>query len=211
MLLMSSSKISWAATAPAAVAAAAVPMPLPGKAGLRRLCVTLTRISPESFRARGTVRTMNLRAVVSSVLKLLAASRGEGQAHSDLQSLNTKLPLLLQLTEETVDKSPLIRKMVAIGIAPIVKSQLTWEGKDIASAEFAGSLKRCVLLWKILLKEIKACNCPQRLLLKLEYCQRFCIQAFNRSSLDTKRSLVSENAASITFGLDLSIAVLQGI
>ena len=150
--------------------------------------------------------------MLTDVLNQFAASRPEGQVHSDLpQRLSAKLPRLLQLAEETVDKSPLIRKMVAIGIASVVDGQFALEGKAILSAVFAGSFKRCALLWKLLLKELKAFSCPQRLLLKLEYCQTFTIRTFSSCPPDTKQSLVSENAASITFGLDLSIAVLQGI
>ena len=148
--------------------------------------------------------------VLIGVLKQFAASRPKGQVRSDLtQRLSTKLLRLLQLAEETVDNTPFIRKMVAIGIASIFDGQFALEGKAVLSPVFAGSFKRCALLWKLLLKELKAFSCPQRLLLKLEYCQRFTIRRFNSSPLDTKQSLVSENAASITFGLDLSIAVLQ--
>lgn len=149
--------------------------------------------------------------MLTDVLNQFAASRPEGQLHSDLpQRLSTKLPRLLQLAEEAVDKIPLIRKMVAMGIAPIVGGHFALEGKVILSAVFAGSFKRCALLWKLLLKELDTSSCPQRLLLKLEYCQKFCIRAFNSSPLDNKRLLVSENAASITFALGLSIAILQG-
>ena len=151
--------------------------------------------------------------MLTDVLNQSAASRPKDQVHSDLQQrLSAKLPRLLQLAEETVDKSPLIRKMVAIGLAPIVDGKFALEGKDILSAVFAGAFKRCALLWKLLLKELEAFSCPQRLLLKLEYCQRFAMQTFSSCPLDTKQSLVSENATSITLlGLDLSIAVLQGI
>ena len=134
----------------------------------------------------------------------------ECQECSDLQQLSTKLPRLLQLSEEAVDNSPLIRRLFAAGIAPFVHHQFLLEGKGVLSDVFAGSFKRCSLLWKLLLKVLKTSSCPQRLLLKLEYCQILCIETFNCSPLDTKQSLVSENAASITFGLDLSIAVLQG-
>ena len=151
--------------------------------------------------------------MVTGVLNHFAASRPKGRqaAYSDLQLLNTKLPWLFQLAEKTVDESPFFRKLVATGIAPFINGQFALEGKTVLSAVFAGSFKRCALLWKLLLKELKVSNYPQRLLLKLEYCQRFCIKAFNISPLDTKWSLVSENAASITFALELSIAVLQGI
>ena len=150
--------------------------------------------------------------MLTDVLNQFAASRPEGQVRSDLsQRLSAKLPQLLQLTEENVDKIPLIRKMVAIGLAPAVNGKFALEGKDILSAVFAGAFKRCALLWKLLLKELEAFSCSQRLLLKLEYCQRFTIRTFSSCPLDTKQFLVSENATSITLsGLDLSIAVLQG-
>ena len=151
---------------------------------------------------------MDLRAVVTGVLNHFAASRQGRQA--DLQPLNTKLPWLLQVAEKHVDENFFFRKLVATGIATYVNGQFALEGEAVLSAVFAGSFKRCALLWKLLLKELKVSNCPQRLLLKLEYCQRFCIQAFSSSPLDNKRSLVSENATSVTFALDLSIAVLQG-
>ena len=151
--------------------------------------------------------------MLTDVLNQFAASRPEGQVRSDLsQRLGAELLRLLQLAEETVDKIPLIRKMVAIGLAPAVDGKFALEGKDILSAVFAGAFKRCALLWKLLLKELEAFSCPQRLLLKLEYCQRFTIRTFSSCPVDTKQSLVSElNATSITLsGLDLSIAVLQG-
>lgn len=137
------------------------------------------------------------------------ASRPKSHAHLP-RRWNTKLARLLQQAEEAVDDDPLFRRIVAIGIAPYVEGQFMLEGKPVLSAVFAGSFKRCALLWKLLLEKLESSSCPQRLLLKLEYCQRFCIQTFNTSPLDTNLSMVSENAASITFALDLSIAVLQG-
>ena len=149
--------------------------------------------------------------VVTAVLDLFTALLPEVQSRSDLQRLSTQLPWLFTLTEENVESNPAIRQLVTTGIAPLVHSQFVLEGKAIVSAVFAGSLKRCALLWNLLLREVKASSCPQRLLLKLEYCQKYqCIETFNSSPLEIKRSLVSENAASITFALDLSIAVLQG-
>ena len=145
--------------------------------------------------------------------KLLAASRQEPEAQPrsySQQPGTDALQRLLQLAE-LVDTDPVARKIVAEGIARFIEGQFVLEGESILSAVFAGSFKRCALLWKLLLKELDASSCPQRLLLKLEYCQRICIRAFSSSPLDTKRSMVSENAASITFALDLSIAVLQGI
>ena len=151
-------------------------------------------------------------AVLTGALTQFTASRTtEGQAHSDLQPSNTQLPLLLQLTEQLADDIPLFRMMLATGIASFVDSQFALKGKTVLSGVFAGSFKRCALLWKLLLKELETSSRPQRLLLKLEYCQEFCIRTFNSSPLDTKQLLVSDNAASITFALDLSIAVLQGI
>ena len=155
---------------------------------------------------------MDLRAAVTGVLNHFAASRPKGRqaGYSDLQLLNTKLLWLFQLAEKLVDENPSIRKLVATGIASFINGQFAMEGKAVLSVVFVGSFKRCALLWKLLLKELKVSNYPQRLLLKLEYCQRFCIETFNISPLDTKRTLVSENATSITFALDLSVAVLQG-
>ena len=153
-----------------------------------------------------------LNRVVTALLNLYTALLPEVQSRSDLQRLSTKLPWLFALTEENVESNPAIRQLVTTGIAPIVHSQFVLEGKAIASAVFAGSFKRCALLWNLLLRELKASSYPQRLLLKLEYCQKYqCIETFISSPLEIKRSLVSENAASITFALDLSIAVLQGI
>ena len=149
--------------------------------------------------------------MLTGVLTQFDAEGPEAQANSDLQPLNTKLPLLLQLTEELADENPSLGILLAVGIASFVGGQFALEGKTVLSAVFAGSFKRCALLWKLLLKELEASSCPQRLLLKLVYCQGFCIQTFNSSPLDTKRSMVSENAASIKFALDLSIAVLQGV
>ena len=103
------------------------------------------------------------------------------------------------------------RNLVANGIATVAASQFVLEGKDIQTAVFAASLKRCGLLWKLLLKELETLSCPQRLLLKLQYCQRFCIRTFNTCPLDTKRSMVYDNAASLAFALELSVAVIQGI
>ena len=135
----------------------------------------------------------------------------EGQANLDLQPLNIKIPLLMQLTEELADENPSLRMVLAVGMASFNGGQFGLEGKTVLSSVFAGSFKRCALLWKLLLKELEASSCPQRLLLKLEYCQGFCIRVFNSSPVDTKRSIVSENAASIKFALDLFIALLQGI
>ena len=153
---------------------------------------------------------MDLRA---GVLNQFAASRQEAQAFADdsVLLLSTKLPWLFALTDISVDADPLTRKVVANGIATFLHRQFALEGKAVLSAVFAGSFKRCALIWKLLLKELKTSSYPNRLLLKLEYCQRFCIRTFNSSPLDTKRLLVSQNAASITFALDLSIAVFQGI
>ena len=150
--------------------------------------------------------------LLAGVLDQFAASHQEVQAPSDdsVQGICTMLPRLIALTDKSVDANPLTRRVVATGLAPLLHSQFALKGKAVLSAVFAGSFKRCALLWKLLLKELEASSCPQRLLLKLEYCQGFCIRTFNTSPLDTKRSLVSENATSITFGLDLSIAVLQG-
>ena len=150
--------------------------------------------------------------LIADVLDQFAASHQEVQAPSDdsVQVICTMLPRLIALTDKSVDADPLTRRVVATGLAPLLHSHFALEGKAVLSAEFAGSFKRCGLLWKLLLKELETSSCPQRLLLKLEYCQGFCIRTFNSSPLDTKRSLVSENATSITFGLDLSIAVLQG-
>ena len=152
---------------------------------------------------------MDLRA---GVLNQFAASRQEAQALEDgsVLLLSTKLPWLFALTDKSVDVDPVTRKVVAAGIASVFHRQFVLEGKAILSAVFAGSFKRCALIWKLLLKELTS-SCPQRLLLKLEYCQKFCIRTFNSSPVDTRQLLVSENAASITFALDLSIAVLQGI
>ena len=150
--------------------------------------------------------------LLADVLDQFAASDQEVQATSDdsVQLICTLLPRLLVLVDKSVDAHPLTRKVVATGIAPFIHSQFALDRKTVMSAVFTGSFKRCALLWKLLLKELEASSCPQRLLLKLEYCQGFCIRAFNSSPVDTKRLLVLENAASITFGLDLSIAVLQG-
>ena len=144
---------------------------------------------------------------------LHAATRPEPEAQARSHSQQPGagiLQELLQLTE-VVDTDPFARKIVAEGIARFIEGQFVLEGKPVLLAVFAVSFKRCALLWKLLLKELDAFSCPQRLLLKLEYCQRFCILAFSSSPLDTKWSLVSENASFITFALDLSIALLQGI
>ena len=154
---------------------------------------------------------MDICAVLTGALTQSTASHTEGQAHSDLQQSNTQLPLLLQLTELLADDIPLFRMMLTTGIASFVDGQFALKGKTVLSAAFAGSFKRCGLLWKLLLKELEASSHHQRLLLKLEYCQEFCIRTFNSSPLDTKQLLVSDNAASITFALDLSITLLQGI
>ena len=115
------------------------------------------------------------------------------------------------LTEGEVDKNPFTqRNRVAAGIGSVFKSQFVLEGKIIQSAVFAASFRRCSLLWRLLLKELEAPNCPQRLLLKLQYCQRFCIQTFNSSPVDTKRSMVSDNAASVSCAMELSVSVIQG-
>ena len=151
---------------------------------------------------------MDLR-VLTGAMNQFAASGPEGQAHLP-RRWSTRLSQLLQWAEKAVDDDPLFRKVVAIGIAPHVNGQFALKGKPVLSAVFAGSFKRCALLWELLLKELESSSCPQRVLLKLEYCQRFCIRTFNSSTLDTKLSLVSENAASITFALKLSVAVLQG-
>ena len=149
--------------------------------------------------------------LLADVLDQSAASHQEVQEPSDsVQAICTMLPRLIAMTDKSVDANPLTRRVVATGLAPLLHSQFALEGKAVLSAVFAGSFKRCALLWKLLLKEFEVSSCPQRLLLKLEYCQRFCIRAFNSSPVDTKRLLVAENAASITFGLDLSIAVLKG-
>ena len=144
---------------------------------------------------------------------LLAASRPEPEAQARSRSQQPGTGIVQQLLQlaELVDTDPFARKIVAEGIARFIDGKGVLEGKPVLSAVFAGSFQRCALLWKLLLKELDAFSCPQRLLLKLEYCQGFCIRVFSSSPLDTKRSLVSENAASITFALDLSIAVLQGI
>ena len=126
-------------------------------------------------------------------------------------ALLPKLAQLFTLTERAVEESPAIRNLVANGIATVAASQFVLEGKDIQTAVFAASLKRCGLLWKLLLKELETLSCPQRLLLKLQYCQRFCIRTFNTCPLDTKRSMVYDNAASLAFALELSVAVIQGI
>ena len=154
---------------------------------------------------------MDLGVYLTGAINQFTASRPKGQAHLP-RRWSTRLAWLLQQAEEAVDDDPLFRKVVAIGIAPYVDGRFTLKGKPVLSAVFAGSFKRCALLWKLLLKELESSSCPrpQRLLLKLEYCQRFCIQTFNLSPLDTKLSMVSENTASITFALELSIAVLQG-
>lgn len=153
-----------------------------------------------------------LNTVVTALLKVFTALLPEAQSRSDLQRLSTKLPWLFALTEENVEWNPAIRQLITTGIAPLVRSQFVLEGKAIVSAVFAGSFKRCALLWNLLFRELKGSSYPQRLLLKLEYCQKYqCIETFNSSSLEIKRSLVSENAASITFALDLSVALMQGI
>ena len=150
--------------------------------------------------------------MLTGVLNQFAASFSGGESDSDLQQQMISLSQLLQVDEKAVDTSPLMRRIVATGIAALLKTgpSVRLERKAVLSAVFAGSFKRCALLWKLLLKELEASSWPQRLLLKLDYCHRFCIRAFNTSPLDTKRLLVSENAVSITFGLDLSVAVLQG-
>ena len=66
-------------------------------------CGSLAILSPESL-ARAT---MGLDTVLTGVLTQFDALRPEDQANSDLQPLNTKLPLLLQLTEELTDENPL--------------------------------------------------------------------------------------------------------
>ena len=121
-----------------------------------------------------------------------------------------RLDKLLNLIELVVEDIPGIRNLVAAGIATFATSQFVLEGKVIQSAVFAASLKRCGLLWKLLLKELEALSCPQRLLLKLQYCQRFCIRTFNTCPQETKRSMVSDNDASLAFALELSVAITQG-
>ena len=154
---------------------------------------------------------MDLQAALTGVLTQCGAEGPEGQAHSDLLPSNPAvLPLLLQLTEELADKNPLFGMLLSTGVASFFCGQFALEGKTVLPAVFTGSFKRCALLWKLLLKKLEASSCPQRLLLKLKYCQEFCFRTFNISPLEIKRSMVSENAASITFALDLSIAVLQG-
>lgn len=123
-----------------------------------------------------------------------------------------ELAHLFTLTESVVEQIPAIRNLVTAGIATLATSQFVLEGEVIQSAVLAASLKRCSLLWKILFKELEAPSpsYPQRLLLKLQYCQRFCIQTFSTCLLDTKRSIVLDNAASLVFTLELSVAVIQG-
>ena len=154
---------------------------------------------------------MDLQAALTGVLTPCDAEGPEGQAHSNLLPSNpVVLPLLFQLVEERADENPSFGALLSTGVASFFCGQFALEGKTVLPAVFAGSFKRCALLWKLLLKELEVSSCPQRLLLKLFYCQQLCIRAFNSSPLDIKRSMVSENAASITFALDLSIAVLQG-
>ena len=91
-----------------------------------------------------------------------------------------------------MESNPTIRQLVTTGIAPLVHSQFVLEGNAIVSAVFAGSFKRCALLWNLLLGELKASSFPQRLLLKLaiEYCQKYhCIKTFNTSPLELIRHI----------------------
>jgi len=145
--------------------------------------------------------------VLAGVLGRVAASLPQTERSDTLQP---RLAQLFTLFERAVEESPVIRNLVAAGVATFTTSQFVLEGKVIQSAVFAASLKRCGLLWKLLLNELETLSCPQRLLLKLQYCQRFCIRTFNTCSLDTKRSMVSDNAASLAFALELSVAIIQG-
>ena len=117
---------------------------------------------------------MDPRLVIDILNQLAALSRCEGQTRSNLQQ--QILSQLLQVDEKAVDTIPLLRKIVATGIAPLVNGHFVLEEKAVLLVVFAESLKRCALLWNLLLKKHRASSSPQRLLLKLEYCQRFTSQ-----------------------------------
>jgi len=147
----------------------------------------------------------------TGVFSRIAAGVFSEMIVEDVLTSRMKLARLLRIIEDEVDVNPIIRNLVANGIGPFVTRQFVLEGEVVQSAVFTAFFKRCAFLWNLLLKELETTsNRPQRLLLKLEYCQRFCIQAFHSSPPDAKRSMVSGNSASISFALDLSVAILQG-
>ena len=99
------------------------------------------------------------------------------------------------------------RAQLAKGLYQIVGGKLVLEGEELSLSIFSAFFKRCAILWSSALNELGP---SQRLLLKLDYCQTFTIQIFNKAQLDLKISMATRNIAAETFILEFCVTILQG-
>ena len=124
-----------------------------------------------------------------------------------------KLAGLFSLVQQTLDGDEshasflILRMLLARGLHQIIGCSLVLEGEELSLSVFSAFFKRCALLWNLLLNKSGP---SQRLLLKLDYCQMFTIQIFDKAKLDLKISMATRNVAANTFILEFCVAILQG-
>ena len=142
-------------------------------------------------------------------LSLTALPRSSASRSADYE----KLAGLFSLVQQTLDSDESdasfrnLRMLLAKGLHQVVGGNLVLEGEELSLSIFSAFFKRCTLLWSLLLNESGP---SQRLLLKLDHCQLFTIQIFNKAKLDLKISMATQNVAANTFILEFCVTILQG-
>lgn len=129
-----------------------------------------------------------------------------------------RLAGLFTVTDKAFEVDPSVWKLVAAGLRAFSSSQFCLNGDSIQVTLFSASFKRCASLWILLFSdcdhagvEVHGSCSARRFQSKLQYCQDLLINTFNISSRTVKLLMVQDNIGSLTFALEFSIAILQGM
>lgn len=122
---------------------------------------------------------------------------------------------LFFIQTDKIDSS--VRQHVAAGLQTLLGIQFVVEGGSTAQHDLIdASFKRCAVLWKLLLKELKQliparASCSPTLLLKLQYSQDLCLKTWDLSSHEIKLSVARHNMRCVNFVVQLSCAIIEGL
>lgn len=136
---------------------------------------------------------------------------GDEDSSGRLSSNYEKLAMLFSLTQKILDSDVaatcfMVRMQLADGMLALVEEKFVLEGEERLTVAFSAFFCRCTVLWKLLLQERKNCY-SQRLILKLDYSQRFMSKIFSIANLNVKLSMGA--ACNMGTILDLCVAILQ--
>ena len=120
--------------------------------------------------------------------------------------------LFMQI-ETDLANTPTTQRFVECGVQLYLHTQK--EGETLTPLfVFSAAFRSCALLWQYFNEELNTKRdvvCQQLLIRRLYDCKNLCKQVFNRAPECMKETMVLENKGSITFALQLSSKVLQGM